>query len=138
MWLPSLAMLLRSARYRVCWPADAVRAVTLRDRVSTFLAHSSLDWEEHRGERVRRIDLRAMVRGLEVEEPAAEEGGVAVDGTTCLRLHVVLTHDRTMRPASLLAALDIEALPVSVVRTAIEVDHPRVALRAWRERGRFA
>lgn len=136
--LPSLAMLVRAAHYLVCWPADgareaggeAVRPPMLRERVAAFLSHPTLEWEEYRGERIRTFDLRAMVRRLEVVEPGSGDA-------TCLAMQLVLTHDRTMRPASLLAALGIDASPASIIRTAIEVDHPRLALRAWREWGRF-
>ena len=127
--LPSLSMLLRSARYRCCWAAGVVEPSWLREQVAAFTARTVLDWEEHRGERIRRFDLRAMVREIEVHEG---------DTGVCLNACVVLTHDRTMRPASLIAALGIDAESAIVVRTAIEVDHPQVALRAWRERGRFS
>ena len=127
--LPSLSMPLRSARYRCCWPAGAAEPSLLREQVATFMAHPALEWEEHRGERVRRFDLRAMVRELDVDEG---------DDGVCLHARVVLTHDRTMRPASLLAAIGIEAPPASIVRVAVEAERPRVALRAWRERGRFS
>ena len=127
--LPSLSMLLRAARYRCCWAAGVVDPSWLREQVAAFTARAALDWEERRGERIRRFDLRAMVRELEVHDR---------DASVCLDARVVLTHDRTMRPASLLAALEIDTAPESIVRTAIEVEHPQVALRAWRERGRFS
>lgn len=127
--LPSLSASLRWADYEVALPAPAAPA--LPERVAAFLARSELPWEERRGERTRRIDLRAAVLALEALPPAV--------GCTRLRMRLTLEPARGARPSSVLAALGVEALvrPGSIVRTAIEVARPRIALRAWRARGRF-
>lgn len=128
--LPSLSASLRWAEYEVAVPASAVPA--LRERIEAFLSLRELPWEESRGERTRRIDLRAAVLALELEAADA-----ALQAR--LRLRVTLEPGRGARPASVLAALGAEglALPGTLVRTAIEAARPRVALRAWRARGRF-
>lgn len=126
--LPSLQASMRAARYRIVLDASEVDAAALRTRAEALLALDTLDWEELRGERLRSFDLRALIYGLEVRE----EPGVVI-----IETRLALSQERSARPASLLAALEVEAAPRQLVRTAIEVEQPRVALRAWRERGRF-
>lgn len=125
--LPSLGASVRAARYRAtfavgCAPDD------LEGRVAALLALPALEWEERRGERLRRFDLRALIYHLDV---ALE------DGRPCLKMRVALSADRSARPVSVLSALGLEQAGARLVRTAIEVERPQVALRAWRERGRF-
>lgn len=129
--LPSLSASVRWAEYELAFPAAAAPA--LREHVAAFLARQELPWEERRGERMRRIDLRAAVLALEVPP------GAAGDACARLRVRITLEPGRGARPASVLAALGVEALamPGTLVRTAIEAARPRVALRAWRTRGRF-
>ncbi|MSQ36458.1 MAG: DUF2344 domain-containing protein [Dehalococcoidia bacterium] len=129
--LPSLSASVRWAEYELALPAAAAPA--LREQVAAFLARQALPWEERRGERTRRIDLRAAVLALELL-PAAEG-----DACARLRMRITLEPGRGARPASVLAALGVAALavPGTLVRTAIEAARPRVALRAWRTRGRF-
>ena len=131
--LPSLQSLVRSARYEVTFDAGAVDAGSLRAQVHELLARETLDWEEQRGgsDKVRRYDLRATVIELSVREPAPTGDGVL------LEMHLALEEGRTGRPASVLAALGVEARPSSTVRTFVEVERPQLAMRAWRERGRF-
>jgi radical SAM-linked protein len=127
--LPSLSASLRSARYRATFAPDALDREALRARVAALLAQSSIEWVEQRGERLRTIDLRAVVLDLQLG---------CVGGAAVLDMHLELTQERMGRPASVLAALGVTATPAALVRTAIDVDRPRVALRAWRAHGRFA
>ena len=126
--LPSLQASMQSACYRVTFDDSEVDPAMLRARVQALMALSELDWEEQRGERVRRFDLRAFIYRLAVHE---EPGRVVLD------VRLALSQERSARPASVFAALGIEARPLRLVRTQIEVEQPRIALRAWRERGRF-
>ena len=126
--LPSLQASMRSACYRIAFDVLDVDAAALRTRVQALMTLPELDWEEQRGERVRRFDLRALIYDLAVYE---EPGRVVLD------VRLALSQERSARPASVLAALEIDAAPLELVRTGIEVDQPRIALRAWRERGRF-
>lgn len=125
--LPSLGASVRAARYRATFEA-ACAPPDLEARVAALLALPALEWEEQRGERVRRFDLRALIYGLDVR---SEEGRVT------LEMRLALSQERSARPASVLAALGIEHAPARLVRTGLEVERPQVALRAWRERGRF-
>ena len=90
----------------------SVDAGEIRGRIAELLALDALDWEEQRGEKTRRYDLRATVRDLAVRE----EGERVV-----LAMDLELNEQRTGRPTSLLAALAIEARPASVVRTALRL-----------------
>jgi radical SAM-linked protein len=128
--LPSLQSSVRSARYEVAFDAGEVDVAGLRERVGELLARETLDWEEQRGgsDKVRRYDLRATVIDLSVREG---------DGRVALDMHLALQEGKTGRPASVLAALGVETEPLETVRISLDIERPRVALRAWRERGRF-
>jgi len=126
--LPSLQASLRSARYRIVFDASLVDAAELRTRIEALLALDELPWEELRGERLRQFDLRTLIHELSVTEES---------GTVVLHARLELSQERAGRPASLLAALEIDAEPLEIVREDIEVEQPRIALRAWRARGRF-
>ena len=110
--LPSLQAQIRSATYEVTFAPGAVDAGEIRGRIAELLALDALDWEEQRGEKTRRYDLRATVRDLAVRE----QGDRVV-----LAMDLELNEERTGRPTSLLAALEIEARPASVVRTALRI-----------------
>ncbi|MEE8337637.1 MAG: TIGR03936 family radical SAM-associated protein [Dehalococcoidia bacterium] len=127
--LPSLQSSVRAAHYVVRFDAGAVEAAAVGERVAELMALETLDWEEQRGgsDKVRRYDLRATV----IELTLREEG----DRVT-LAMHLALEDGKTGRPASVLAALDVEAEPLEVVRTSLDVERPRLAMRAWRESGR--
>lgn len=126
--LPSLQASTRAACYRVTFDEQRVSRDALERGVAELLALTALDWQETRGERVRRFDLRALIFDLRAGEDGAR---------TTLDMRIALSQERSARPASVLAALGLEDLPHVLVRTAIEVDQPRIAIRAWRERGRF-
>lgn len=125
--LPSLQSTMRSGRYEVRFPPGAIEAASLRTSLQRLMALDSLDWEEQRGAKTRRYDLRATIIALAV----VERDGVVIE------MYLALEEGRTGRPASVLAALGVEQEPQLIVRTALIVDRPSVAMQAWRERGRF-
>ncbi|MFN8585903.1 MAG: DUF2344 domain-containing protein [Dehalococcoidia bacterium] len=125
--LPSLNASTRAARYRAIFRPDQAPD-DVGHRVERLLGLPMLDWEELRGERLRRFDLRALVYDLALHEE---------DGCAVLEMRLALSQEGAGRPASVIAALGIGA-PDCLVRTAIEVERPLIAIRAWRERGRFA
>lgn len=127
--LPSLSSSLRAATYRVTFVAGGVDPGVLRSRVASLLGDSTFEVDEVRGERVRRIDLRALIKSLDVMEQG---------GRVQLEMRLVLEQERTGRPLTVLTALGCGEVPHALVRRQIDVETPRVALRAWRERGRFA
>jgi len=128
--LPSLGASVRSAGFRVDFAPGAVDANSLAARVGALLASATLEVDEVRGERVRRIDLRAQIRELKVVRD--EQRAVR------LEMRLVAEHERVGRPSTVLVALGCGDSPHTLVRTDVEVEVPRVAIRAWRERGRFA
>ena len=107
--LLSLQSSLLAARYEAHLPA-ATDAGALRRSVEDLLALEALDWEEERGEKTRRYDLRATIMDL-----ALREDGV-------LELHLSLAVGRTGRPAQVLRAMGLDAAGTEIVRTAVELD----------------
>ena len=132
--LSSLQSAVRAAHYRVTFDADYLAAEALRASVDDLMAAETLDWEEARGpnKKPRRYYLRAAVIALAVSDDDDGTQGAR----TLIEMHLALEDGRTGRPASVLAALGVEAEPLEVVRTSIEVERPQAALRAWRESGR--
>ena len=119
--LPSLQSQIRSATYEVTFARDAFDTAGVQARLDELLALETLDWEEQRGAKTRRSDLRAAIRDLVLRE----------DGERLLlAMDLELNEERTGRPASVLAALGIEARPMSVVRTALRLGEPALAAAA--------
>ena len=54
-----------------------------------------------------------------------------------LTLRLSLNEGRGVRAQSVVEALGVEAEPLSMVRTELELERPRIALGAWRARGRY-
>lgn len=133
--LPSLQSLLRTACYRVSYHRAAVDPSALETRLADFLALESLSWEERRGEKTRTVDVRAGVleAALSTEPASGSEG----EGIVVLTLRLSLEEGRGVRAQSVVEALGLEAEPSSMVRTELELDRPRIALGAWRARGRY-
>jgi radical SAM-linked protein len=127
--LPSLQSSVRGAHYLVRFEAGAVDAAALGAKMTELMALETLDWEEQRGgsDKVRRYDLRAAVIDMTLHEDGEQ---------VTLAMHLALEDGRTGRPASVLAALSVEAEPLEVVRTSLDVERPKLAMRAWRESGR--
>lgn len=110
--LPSLQSQLATARYRVQLDASqlALDRSAVAGRLERLLALDALDWEEQRGEKVRRYDLRATIIDL-----AVDEGGAT------LQMHLSLEEGRTGRPAQVLRALELDAGVPHIVRTEVEL-----------------
>lgn len=131
--LPSLGASVRSATYRVLLPTTAVDAPGLQAAIDDLMGRSTLHWVEVRGERVRGVDLRAQVLALGLLPPEPE----AASGSIALRMRLVANQDQTGRPATVLAALGVEAGPLTFIREDVEVGRPLIAIGAWRSKGRF-
>ncbi len=110
--LPSMQSALHAARYEVRFTPAALDRAALKASVHRLLALDTLDWEEQRGQKVRRYDIRATILDLEVAE--TDEGALA------LAMYLSLEQGRTGRPAQVLKALDLDAEPAAITRTAIE------------------
>ena len=127
--LPSFAASVVAYRYRAVFAAGSVDGAALHARTVWFSEQPSFQCEELRGERLRVLDLKQIIR---------EVAATTIDGALQVDMCLAVNQQQTARPATVLDALELPAQPVSLVRTAIEVLRPRVALAAWRERGRFA
>lgn len=110
--LPSMQSALQAARYEVRFAARAVDRNALAEAVARLLALEELDWEEQRGQKVRRYDIRATILELEVADAVGDE--------LALLMYLSLEQGRTGRPAQVLKALDLDAEPAAITRRAIE------------------
>ena len=111
--LPSMQSCIEAARYEIRFDRDALDIDALSTAIDELLALETLDWEEQRGEKKRRYDIRATI--LELAVRAAE------DGATVLSMHLSLLEGRTGRPAQVLVALGVDAEPLEIVRASIEL-----------------
>ena len=128
--LPSLPSAIRWAEYGVdvSIAEGAPAVLATKDAVSSFLRLDSLPWEDHRGEKTRRYDLRPLVQELRVEEQCGDT----------VRLSMRLRCDATGvgRPDQVVKALGLgEAARIHRRRLVLAGGSP--ARMAWRTRGRF-
>ena len=122
--LPSLPAALRWADYEVDVTADAAHA---RAAIESFLAQDELPWEDTRGEKVRRYDLRPLVLELRVEQ---------CGDATRLRMRLRCDQQGVGRPDQVVKALGLpEALRIHRARLVLADVSP--AHDAWRRRGRY-
>ncbi|MEX1255095.1 MAG: TIGR03936 family radical SAM-associated protein [Dehalococcoidia bacterium] len=125
MGLHSLPSLARWADYQVDLPAES--AADVDERVARLLAANELPWEDTRGEKTRRYDLRALVQTIVVER-AGE--------VTRLRMRLRCESAGVGRPEQVVLALGLPA-PASVHRERLVLTEVSPARYAWRRRGRF-
>jgi radical SAM-linked protein len=113
---PNLQAASRAARYEVRFAADVLHDARLTALVADLMALDTLDWEETRGGKTRRYDLRPPLLDARVR---------AEEGTTILELRVSLRGGGSVRPSSVLAALGLaEIEPLLTTRVAIELGDP--------------
>ncbi|MQA01154.1 MAG: DUF2344 domain-containing protein [Dehalococcoidia bacterium] len=115
--LPSLQSALHSATYEVAFDSGAVEVAAVRAASEQLLATESVPWEEQRGDKTRRYDLRETVLAIEVRE---------TDGRVVVAMHLSLEQGRTGRPQQVLAAMGVETEPTEVARTAVRLAEPGV------------
>ena len=135
--LPSLQSLLRAARYCIIFAAADVEAAAVAGRLADFMALKSLPWEESRGEKTRTVDVRAGVIVAALRAGPSSGDQTAGDGEVVLELRMSLEEGRGVRAQSVIDALVVGAEPLRMIRTELEVERPRIALGAWRARGRY-
>ncbi len=128
--VPSLPSVIRWAEYGVDVPitegAPAIPAI--EEAVSSFLCLDSLPWEDHRGEKTRRYDLRPLVQELRVEEQCGD--------TVRLSMRLRCDAAGVGRPDQVVMALGLgEAARIHRRRLVLAGGSP--ARAAWRTRGRF-
>ena len=125
--VPSPQSDVRWAEYLVRLSPEINLAAT-RSAVAAFLGRESLAWEEARETKVKRYDMRAVVKLLLVEP---------CDGDVYLRMRLQTDGSIIGRPAQLIAALDL-GRPASVHRTGLGFATKSQVLEAWRQKGRFS
>lgn len=128
MGLPSLPSSLRLADYEVDVPVGD-NGLDVAGAVDAFLAAEILPWEDTRGEKIRRYDLRALVLELRIEGRS--------DGVLRLSMRLRCDAAGAGRPDQVVKALGLpEASRVHRKRLVLSDVSP--ARDAWRRRGRFA
>ena len=127
MGLPSLPSAVRWADYEVdiaCSEGEPDVAAA----IDSLLAAESFPWEDTRGEKVRRYDLRPLVQDIRIDERCGER----------TRLWMRLRCDSTGvgRPDQVAQAVG-QPQPVRVHRLRLVLSEVSPARDAWRRRGRF-
>jgi radical SAM-linked protein len=113
---PALQAASAAARYEVRFARTVLDAARLEPLVVELLARDTLDWEETRGGKTRRYDLRG---------PILDAGVRTETDTTVLQLRVSLRGGGSVRPSSVLAALGLGDLePLLTTRVALELGEP--------------
>lgn len=109
---PSLQSLVRAAAYEVV-VEDGRSAEEWRAAIDVLLARESIPWEQQRGEKVRRYDLRPLILSVELRE--------VCDGVA--RLWMRLRHDEqgAGRPEQVAKALGAESRPRRLHRLRLEL-----------------
>ena len=126
MGFPSLPTAVRWADYEVDVPLPE-EGRDLPGAVASFLSAEHLPWEDTRGEKVRRYDLRPLVQELRVE------GG---EGFTRLGMRLRCDPAGVGRPEQVVKALGLPE-PARVHRLRLVLGERSPAHDAWRRRGRF-
>lgn len=124
--LPSIQSDVRWAEYLVC-VSPPLGLAAAEAAVAGFLARESFAWEQARETKVKRYDIRAVVKDLAVE---------ARDGNIFLRMRLQTDGAITGRPEQVIAALDL-GRPSSIHRTSLGFATKSQVLNAWRRLGRF-
>lgn len=136
MGLPSLPVAVRWADYEVD-VAGAEEEETAA-AVSKFLAAKALPWEDARGEKVRRYDLRPLVADICISERVGAEPCAGESSSDVLRLRMRLrcATDGVGRAEQVTKALGLPE-PARVHRRRLVLAEESPARTAWRRRGRY-
>ena len=127
MGLPSLPTAVRWADYEVDVPA-ANGSPDVDEAAAAFLAAERFPWEDARGEKTRRYDLRPLVREIRVEERCGD--------VTRLSMRLRCDPAGVGRPDQVVKALRLpEAARIHRRRLVLAEVSP--ARAAWRRKGRF-
>ena len=132
MGLPSLPAAIRWADYEVDVPIEE-GGPDVSATVASFLAAESFPWEDTRGEKVRRYDLRPLVQEIRVE-PAEQES--QPDNVVRLSMRLRCGASSVGRPDQVVKALRL-AEPARIHRRRLVLAEVSPARDAWRRVGRF-
>lgn len=131
--LPSLPASVRWADYEVDLPV-AESCDDVADAVASFLANEHFPWEDTRGEKVRRYDLRPLVLDLRVEP--AQEGDGRESHATRLVMRLRCESAGVGRPDQVVKALGLPR-PTRIHRRRLVLAEVSPARDAWQRVGRF-
>ena len=126
MGLPSLQSLTRTACYEV-EIEDGRSALDWQSAIDALLAKRTLSWEHTRGEKLKRYDLRPLIHEIELRKTA--------DGRATLFMRLGNDEKGSGRPEQITRALGVEAEPLRMHRTALELEMPSLARAAARAAG---
>ena len=109
---PSLQSLVRAAEYEVTLEAPP-NGVPLEQGISELLAREEIPWEQDRGGKIRRYDLRPLILTLELSSCAARSAS----------LRMRLRHDErgAGRPEQVALALGVSRPPLRIHRIGLEL-----------------
>ena len=127
MGLPSLPSVVRWADYEVDIPIGSDR-LDVSATVASLLTAESFPWEDTRGEKVRRYDLRALVQEIRVAERC--------ENMTRLEMRLRCDSARVGRAEQVVKALGLPP-PARIHRQRLVLAERSPAHDAWRRRGRF-
>ena len=131
--LPSLPASVRWADYEVDVPASDACA-DVPNAVASFLEKEHFPWEDTRGAKVRRYDLRPLVLELRVEP--AQEGDARESSTMRLVMRLRCESAGVGRPDQVVKALGL-AEPTRIHRRRLVLAEVSPARDAWQRVGRF-
>lgn len=109
---PSLQSLVRAAEYEVALEAPP-NGASWEQGISELLARAEIPWEQDRGGKIRRYDLRPLILELELSSCAAQSAS----------LRMRLRHDErgAGRPEQVALALGVSRPPLRIHRVGLEL-----------------
>ena len=126
MGLPSLQSLTRTASYEV-EIEDGRSALDWQFAIDELLAKQTLPWEHTRGEKLKRYDLRPLIREIELRKTAA--------GRATLFMRLGNDEKGSGRPEQVVRALGVDEEPPRMRRTSLELEMLPLARAAARAAG---
>lgn len=126
MGMPSLPNVVRWAEYEI--DVASLAGLDVGRVVFEFLAAKSIPWEEVRGQKTRRYDLRPMVGDIVAREQCGEE--------VHLSMRLRCGPDGVGRANQVMKALGLPE-PARVHRSRLVLAEESRARTAWRKRGRY-
>ena len=129
---PSVQSMVRVATYDV-EVTDVRDAEAWRAAITDLLARETIPWQHTRGDELREYDLRPLV--LDVSLTVSAQAGTGPDiALLCMRLRN--DSSGSGRPEQVARALGVEAPPLRIHRTGLELEEPQIAREAYRAAGR--
>ena len=109
---PSLQSLVRAAEYKVTLE-ETRGCASLRQAITDLLARGEIPWEQDRGGKIRRYDLRRLILALELSSCAEQ--------TAILRMRLRHDEQGAGRPEQVALALGVSRPPLRIHRMGLEL-----------------